>query len=273
MRRRMNAFRLHPIPVIAGVAVAVLTVMLGNWQTGRAAEKRDMRERIELAAERDAVAARELIRREAADAGWTPDWVAVALEGEWYPEATIYLDNRVYNGRPGYHVLTPMSLDGGDREVATTHQGTQGTTEIWILVNRGWVPMGADRAHLPEVPTADGRLDLRGLARVPEASPFTLAATAGEGTLWQYLDLAQYREWSGIPVRGWIVQQDSAADDGLVRDWPRPDTGEDRHRGYALQWYSFAVLALALTGFYVFRGLRGGTAHAGRSDATRSKTA
>jgi hypothetical protein len=29
-------------------------------------------------------------------------------------------------------------------------------------------------------------------------------------------------------------------------DWERPDAGVDRNRGYALQWYSFALLAAIL---------------------------
>jgi cytochrome oxidase assembly protein ShyY1 len=50
-----------------------------------------------------------------------------------------------------------------------------------------------------------------------------------------------------------VVQQTSDADDGLARDWPRPDAGVDKHRIYALQWYSFAALAAVLYVFLSFK--------------------
>jgi cytochrome oxidase assembly protein ShyY1 len=50
-----------------------------------------------------------------------------------------------------------------------------------------------------------------------------------------------------------VIEQTSDARDGLVRAWDRPDTGVDRHRSYALQWYSFAALAAVL---YVALGFK-----------------
>ena len=35
-------------------------------------------------------------------------------------------------------------------------------------------------------------------------------------------------------------------DDKLARVWPRPDVGIDKHRGYALQWFSFALVAIVV---------------------------
>jgi len=37
-----------------------------------------------------------------------------------------------------------------------------------------------------------------------------------------------------------------ASDDGLVRDWPAPDFGIEKHQIYMVQWYAFAVLAIVL---------------------------
>lgn len=229
----MTATRLHPIPVLAGLIVMVGTTLLGNWQMQRAAEKQDMQLRIDAGVRAVPVPVETL--------GVPAEWQNVSLIGNWRAEGTIYLDNRVHDGRAGYHVLTPLQLANG--------QG-------WVLVNRGWVFAGPDRATLPPVPTALEPTTVIGQVREPESAPFTLAAEAGQGALWQYIDVARYREWSGLAVSDWIVQQTSSSDDDLVRDWPRPDAGMDRHRGYALQWYSFAGIALALTGFYVYRSVR-----------------
>jgi cytochrome oxidase assembly protein ShyY1 len=43
-----------------------------------------------------------------------------------------------------------------------------------------------------------------------------------------------------------VIEQHSGLDDGLVRDWSRPDAGVEKHESYALQWYSLAVLSIVL---------------------------
>ena len=234
--------RIHAVPLLAGLALALLTVQLGNWQLRRAAEKAELQARLESAAALAPVAAAQV------SAMKVSEWQTVRLRGEWQPQRTIYLDNRVDLGRVGYHVLTPLRLDGGG----------------WVLINRGWIAAGPDRAILPDAApaapavtsTEGSTVEVTGVVRVPQADPFTLAAQAREGRVWQFIDLPGYRAWSGLAVRDWIVFQTSAAADGLQRVWPRPDAGIDRHRGYALQWYSLAGLSLAMTAIYVFRRVR-----------------
>ena len=69
------------------------------------------------------------------------------------------------------------------------------------------------------------------------------------------LDLAAYRERSGLALAAWTLQQTSSAAERLVRDWPRPDAGIDRHRGYAFQWYALAALAGGLSAWQAWRQL------------------
>lgn len=225
--------RLHPVPLIAGVVVAAIAVQLGNWQLRRADEKQAIGEQVQRFAIADPVAVFS------ADAA-PPEWSSVRVEGKWLSRAVMYLDNRVLDRRPGYHVLMPLELADGSA----------------ILVNRGWVAAGSDRAALPSIAVPDGSVAVVGRVSVPEKDPFSLAESPHDGTRWQYIDLAAYRDWSGLRVADWVLRQTSDAADGLMRDWPAPDLGEDTHRGYAVQWYSLAVLAIALTGYYVFRSFR-----------------
>ena len=226
--------RIHLVPLLAGVVVAVIAVQLGNWQLRRADEKRDIGARIarfsELPAER-------LLSVTQAP---PHEWSRVALVGEWVGEAVMYHDNRVYERRPGYHVLMPLRLQDGSA----------------VLVNRGWVAAGLDRTKLPELRTPAGNVEVAGRVVVPEHEPFSLGDSPRDGARWQLVDPAAYQQWSGLPVAPWVVQQTSDAGDGLIRDWPAPALGEDTHRGYAFQWYSLAALSIALTGFYVFRSFR-----------------
>lgn len=228
-----GAFQLL-LPLLAGFALAMLTLQLGNWQLRRAAEKAALQR---VAAERAAAGARALPATATVE-----EWQRVRITGRWLAQATVYLDNRSYKGRPGFHVLTPVELADGSGSV---------------LVNRGWVAAGIDRRQLPAVPPAGEDAELEGVVRLPQHSPFTLADSPGQGRLWQYLDLAHYRAQTGVAVAEWIVQQASPSADGLVRDWPQPDAGIERHRGYALQWYGLAALAAGLTlryGWRIFRG-------------------
>jgi len=96
--------------------------------------------------------------------------------------------------------------------------------------------------------------------RVPESKPFSLADRPGDNGLWQYLDLDAYAKAYGLTVAARIVEETDTASDGLVRDWPRPDLGVDRHRGYAVQWFGLATLAAGLCGWFGWKRWR---AHGG----------
>jgi surfeit locus 1 family protein len=210
---------------LAAVVFVALTVALGQWQTRRAETKIALQESVErglsappLAIGTALVAADEVKGRR------------VVARGEYDDSRTVLLDNRVQRGRPGYEVVTPLRVEGGER---------------LLLVNRGWTPAGRTRDELPSVSTPVGVVRVEGVAVVPPEKVFELGPEA-PGRRWQHLRLDRYADWGGSPVQPFIVQQTSDAADSLVRDWPRPDVGVDKHRAYALQWYAFAILTVIL---------------------------
>lgn len=231
----IRPYGMHPVPLLAGVVVAIVAVQLGNWQLRRADEKREIGVRIEQHANAGPQMLASAVR-----GVQPPEWSRVVVRGHWLPEAAMYVDNRVLDRRPGYHVLMPLELADGSV----------------VLINRGWAAAGPDRSVLPEVDTPSDKVEVAGRVVVPERDPFSLADQARDGQRWQFIDLEAYRAWSGVSPGDWVLQQNSEADDGLERRWADPDLGEDTHRGYALQWYSLAALAAALTGYYVFRSFR-----------------
>ena len=251
------------LPLLAGALVAAVTLALGNWQLRRAEEKQALQAVLDAAARRPALALDSLTEGAEPMPGQR-----LRLEGEWLPAAGIFLDNRTHAGRAGYQVLMPLRLADASGVV---------------LVNRGWVPAGADRAILPTVPTEPGRVTLEGRMQRPEAGAFTLARDGelAQGRLWQVLDIAQLaartdiggdvagqpgrpglplcsvrageREQAGACFATWLVLQTSASADGLVRDWPAPSAGIERHHGYAFQWYALAALATVLSCAHAWR--------------------
>lgn len=217
------------LPFVVGVLLCVLTIQLGLWQTRRAEEKIALGERLEAAQAEPAIAP--------ANVDQVDEWTRVELTGRWLADKTILVDNRVYQGQPGFHVLTPLATRSG----------------AVVLVRRGWIATGRDRSVLPEIRTPADEVTLIGQVRVPEAKPYSLAEQAGQGRLWQYLDMAAYGKAFALDVSERIVEQTSDADDALVRDWPRPDLGIDRHRGYAAQWFGLAALSAALVIWFGWR--------------------
>jgi len=217
-------FRPAFLPGVAVLAAIALTVSLGNWQSRRAEEKLALGRDLDAAARR-AVLALPSRPVEAHDY----EFRSVSARGEYSARHTILLDNKVLRGAPGYQVLTPFKIDGGD---------------MYVLVNRGWVAAGVRRDTLPQIQTPAGSGTVEGVAIVPGSHIFELDAKTEEGIVWQNLVLARYAKWSGLRLQPIVLQQTSAAADGLVRAWGRPDTGADMHRGYAFQWYALATTLL-----------------------------
>ncbi|HEU4350797.1 MAG TPA: SURF1 family protein [Burkholderiales bacterium] len=200
-RPRLWALALAAAACAAGIA-------LGNWQRGRADEKRAAAGRLER----------------------------VAVEGEFVPKYTVFLDNKTHRGRSGYEVVTPLKLRA---------------SPSYVLVNRGWLPAGATRDTLPEVPTPAGEVRIEGIAL--ERLPRVLTIEGNSGKLRQTLEVGAYAAETGLALEARVIEQHSSLPDGLERDWPPHDAGVEKHQAYALQWYSLAVLALVLVVALSFR--------------------
>jgi surfeit locus 1 family protein len=144
---------------------------------------------------------------------------------------TILLDNRIYKGVAGYHVLTPLIIDGGS---------------LAILVNRGWVAVGRSREQIPLPPTPRGLVRLEGMAVDPHSRYLELMHAPPQGRVWQNLDFGRYAATSRLTLQPVLLLQTSPQADGLQRDWPRPDTGVSMHVSYEIQWYSLATTLAVL---------------------------
>lgn len=229
-----GAFRFRPrwwgfLLAAAGCAAGVL---LGNWQHGRAAERRAAFEQMAAAARGAAIDfpgaaadAAQLARRR------------VAAAGEFLPRFTVLLDHRLHRGRPGYHVVQPLRLAGSG-----TH----------VLVLRGWIAAPARRDQLPEIVTPAGAQRIEGIAleRLPQfLEPHAAADACRPGTapcIWQNLKIDDFAAWAGIALAPIMIEQASELPDGLGRDWEHAEAGFRKNEMYALQWYSLAALALVL---------------------------
>ncbi|NTV97257.1 MAG: SURF1 family protein [Thiobacillus sp.] len=221
---RRRAARPFWLPTLATLLVAGLTILLGQWQWHKAETKAAQRAGYDRA-----MAEPVLSWDEARALGEAALYRRVRLQGEFAGEYQVWLDNRILQGRAGYHLVVPLRLEGGGA----------------VLFNRGWRAAEAER-RLPAIATPAGRQTVEGILVHARSRYLELAPEQPVGGLWQNLDLDRYRAWYGNDLPDWLVLRTDMAGDGLVRDWPEPDAGIERHRAYAVQWFSLAALVVWL---------------------------
>jgi surfeit locus 1 family protein len=227
-----------PRPLTSALTLAVLAVLLslGSWQMRRADQKRALFEAFDRGAD-----ATRLIERETSP---LPRYQHVEARGRYDGARQVLIDNMTdAAGRAGYFVVTPFALTGGG----------------WLLVNRGWVPLGVSRASLPAVPVAGDERTIRGRAdhlpvpgihmgRPADLRP-PYPVVANFPTRDEIARLVQEAAWSNAAD---VVLLDADQPDGYVRVWQAPGFPPLRHIAYAVQWFG---LAAALAVIYLVTNL------------------
>ena len=230
-------FRFKTIPLIATVLVVALGISLGNWQERRAAEKIALQTQM---AERSREVPVVLT-------GGTSDvpheFRRVSVRGRFVAGFPVFLDNRPWQGRAGYFLVMPFKIEGADQ---------------YVLVARGWLPRSAGEVgRLPDYQTPAGVVALEGIMRLDLGRVMQLgkAAPVTPHAMVQNLSVVDVARASGLPLLPFFIQQTGPqlAGETLVRDWPAPALGVEKHQGYAFQWYALAAMAVL---FFIITGLR-----------------
>ncbi|MDB5958739.1 MAG: cytochrome oxidase biosynthesis protein [Massilia sp.] len=237
MSSALPRFAFRPIPFIATVLLVLLGIVLGNWQAGRANEKLALQQKL-LDAARQAP-----VKLQAAEQGAQLEFRKVQLTGQ-FVDWPIALNNRPHDGQAGFYLVMPFRLE---------NSGTH------VLVARGWLPRNvADPAKLPPFTTPAGTVTIEGVLKSGLGHIMQLgsAEPIKPGAIVQNLAPAQFGQASGLTTAPFIVEQADKQADGLVRDWPAPALGVEKHQGYAFQWYALAVMAAL---FFIITGFRRGS--------------
>lgn len=227
----MPVSRSAVVVLVAALLGAGATARLGVWQLDRAAQKTALQASLDERRGLPPLPPGELAENSAAAA--LQHHRRIEIEGRWLAERTIYLENRQMNARPGFYVVTPLQLGDGSA----------------VLVQRGWLPRdAADRTHILAFQTPAGVVRVAGRIAPPPGRLYEFAGAAS-GPIRQNIDVAAYSQELRLPLRPLSVVQDdgpATTADGLLREWPRPDAGVQRHYGYAFQWFALATLILGL---------------------------
>lgn len=230
-RTRVKASRFAPAAgwALLTLVLCALCVRLGFWQWQRWVVSDAAWTRFARAAD----AVQPLGARTLAD---VPLYQRVSVTGRLDGGHQFLLDNRSYQGRPGYEVLTPLTLAAGGR----------------LLIDRGWVPFTGARARLPDVTLADaGSVTLSGrVADLPSAGLASGRAAPNPADPWPKITSfprpEELAHALGGPLPARMLLLDPGAPDGYVRDWQPPGMAPLRHLSYAIQWWCFAALGVVI---------------------------
>ncbi len=213
--------------------LATLFTNLGMWQTRRGEAK--------AATEQQFATAKTVLLKNAI--AQQDRFAHIDVSGRYDTKRHILLDNQVWQGRAGVHVFTPFYTDDG----------------TVILVNRGWLPLSADRRIMPAVPTPQQPTVLRGILNIFPVPGRILgsADTLASGKwpqLVTYLNHADISAALDTPLAEWVVQLSKSEQAGFGgRDWKPVFLTSSKHRAYAFQWFALAGISIVL---WVFNGIR-----------------
>lgn len=224
-------------PTIVTLLILPVLLNLGFWQLDRAEEKREL---IELFKKQNNSG--PLLITETTKIDATLNYRNSEVEGNYNLSKMIFIDNKIHQGKTGVYVLTPFKLKD---------------SEYSILVNRGWVPMVADRSKLPEIKTTANTLKLLGKVKIFTEKPFTVGeqfqSNQGWPALMQWINVAEIENKSGLKLLPYIFLLDEKEQSGFVRNWKPVVMLPEKSTSYAVQWFS---LALALFIIYVVVNLK-----------------
>ena len=226
------------LAVAITIAAVALFVRLAFWQLSRMAEKDALQARY-------AAGQRAVVELTEANAATLNQYQRVSAHGHYVSAHQILLDSMPSAmGQPGYRVVTPFELEQGG----------------WLLVDRGWHRPGATRSDLPDVAVAEDARSVTGQLSVLPRPGVRLAAVPDTSNKWprvlNYPEQATVEQALGRKVLPGLVLLDLDQPDGFERVWQaRIDMGSERHLSYAVQWFGFAIAAIAL---FVVLGFRRG---------------
>jgi surfeit locus 1 family protein len=235
--------------VIAGVLVMA---RLGIWQLERMEWRRSINAQV---AEMQNLPALDLNAAALPETLPAMEHRAVHVTGEYVPNEEILLRNQVWEGQPGYHVLTPLRVTG---------------TPYAVLVDRGWISLEEDDPQSRVGYAETGTVTVNGWIRLGQEEPRfggrpdpQLADGQTRLDAWNFINLERIASQVSAPLLPvYILAAPQEGSPGLKRSAPEVDLSEGPHLGYAVQWFLFASMLGLGYPYYVRNQLQRHASHA-----------
>lgn len=228
--------------VVVGVGV---NIRLGIWQLDRLDQRLAFNARVQAQLD----APQLILDGEALGADLAAmEYRQVFVRGEYDFDQEVALRNQVSaDNQLGVHLLTPLKIAG---------------SEAYILVDRGWIPMDAFSTGDWSAYTEPGLVTVRGVLRASQSKPdfgnrSDVLPGPGDPPLkaWNFANVTAVGLQTPYDLLPAYIQQapDPAWSDLPARSQPELELTEGPHLGYAIQWFTFAVLLAAGYPFFIRR--------------------
>lgn len=242
--RKMVSRRLWWVTLLI-VAVMVFFVRMGVWQLDRMEEKETF---TALVVERYRMPVLSLPGDGADMAVDDLSYRRVTVSGTYDYADQMRIRGQMIDGEFGQRLITPLRLADGSA----------------VLVDRGWVPYGG--VDPADVTRFDEGLDVTILGTVRPSDPLPAGLEPERSGAvhpeWVQMDVAAMDSYVGLDLLPYFVHQEAEPDrpfDALpIREEATIELSAGTHLSYAIQWFSFALLA----GFSYFMLLRLGVQRA-----------
>jgi len=228
---------------IAWLGIQLGLLSLGFWQLNRAEEKQTLLDHFTVNQQAAAAPLANLL-----PVTVQQRYQKIIVQGHFDNQHSFLIDNRTYNNQVGYYVITPFVLKA---PLSTTI----------LLINRGFVPRGAQRADLPRIPDVTGEQTITAIIDFPSQDPFLLGENYDPTKVsWPLIlqqpitvDMSHVLHQAVYPFIALLY--DSCC--GFQTDWqPAQQMPPSTHHGYAVQWFALAVTWLILTSYLYIRRKR-----------------
>jgi surfeit locus 1 family protein len=233
--------------------VAVTCVGLGIWQIARLHQKQQFNARVRAGLAAPPQSLETLLPK-----GVDPNavrYLRAEATGTYDVAHEVVLFGRTQNSQAGNHLLTPLVTAAG----------------IAVIVDRGWVPLDVTTPGAVEMAPPTGTVRVIGVLLRSEGDvPGAVGGSNVPATTLAKIDLARIQSqvpYRIAPVYLLLRDQSPAQPSRFPEPAPLAPLDEGPHLSYAIQWFTFA--AIALVGFVVLALREGRDRPVGPDDAER----
>jgi len=157
------------------------------------------------------------------------------LVGHFDNKHILLLDNRTQNKKIGYEVYIPFKAKGLKKA---------------ILIDMGFIEMGINRKKLPQLIHIDNEVTITGLLNLPPAyfayGSITDNSDSASPQVVEYINIKEITALLGYPLFPYLILIDPNDSHAYPIEWRILIMPPEKHVGYALQWFAFALTLLIL---------------------------
>ena len=214
------------VPTLISFFVLCFFIALGCWQVHRYHVKQNLLKQYQKAIHAEPLILSEINKFS------NLRFRQLRVSGHYLNNKTMLLQNRIYQKRIGFDVLTPLIIAGNNKA---------------LLINRGWVP--ASRGlQAPHINPVNEKQTLTGYIKPIDTSHFTLGKNILNTQKWplkmQKVDIKALSELTGLQFYPFVLRLAADQANGFGRHWQPINLKIQHHLGYAAQWFLMALVFL-----------------------------